>query len=309
MSRIHDALKKAEQDRSASLNPPFEQNRAEHIPAAGPGSEDVGGVRPVAAIKLPLPGLQAGGPMTLEGWVAACPVAPWKPDPQTVLFSNPGVRQLGMEEFRTLRTHLSQMREKLPLQTILVTSALPGEGKTFVAVNLAQAFVQQRGRRVLLLDCDLRLSRAHALLGAARSPGLSEFLQGKAEVSEIIQRGTPDNLFLIPGGVGASNPTELVGNGRLKGLLHRLAPLFDWIVMDSPPCVPLSDASLLADLSDGVLMVVQSGKTPFDMAQKGSRQFRDKRLLGVVLNQVAPQTAYSAYYYHATAEHSAEGNK
>lgn len=304
MSRIHDALKKAEQDRAADLHPSLDQDRAEPITAVGPAVEHEE-ARPVTAIKLTIPGLHGGGPMTLEGWVAACPAASWKPDPHTVLFANMGKPQLGLEEFRTLRTHLSQMREKLPLQTILITSALPAEGKTFVAVNLAEAFVQQRGRRVLLIDCDLRLSRVHTLLGAARSPGLSEFLQGDAEVSEIIQRGSPDNLFLIPGGAGASNPIELVGNGRLKGLLHRLAPLFDWIVMDSPPCVPLSDASLLADLSDGVLMVVRAGKTPFDMAQKGSRLFRDKRLLGVVLNQVDPQAAYSAYYYDANAQHPA----
>ncbi|MGH9449005.1 MAG: CpsD/CapB family tyrosine-protein kinase [Terriglobia bacterium] len=298
MSRIHDALKQAEQD------------RVEHIPATGPAAEDAGRARPLAAVDLPLSGLHGSGPMTLEGWIAGCPAATWRPDPHTVLFANARSPQLGTEEFRTLRTHLSQMREKLPLQTILITSALPGEGKTFVAVNLAEAFVQQRGRRVLLIDCDLRLSRVHTLLGAVRSPGLSEFLQGDAELSEIIQRGSPDNLFLIPGGAGPSNPMELVGNGRLKGLLHRLAPLFDWIVLDSPPCVPLSDASLLADLSDGVLIVVQAGKTPFDMAQKGSRQFRDKRLLGVVLNQVSPQAAYSAYYYHAADDHhAAEGDR
>ena len=106
-----------------------------------------------------------------------------------------------------------------------------------------------------------------------------------------------------------SNPMELIGNGRLKGLLHRLAPLFDWIVIDSPPCVPLSDASVLADLCDGVLMVVLAGKTPFDMAQKGGQQFREKRLLGVVLNHVPPQASYSAHYYHAADDNPAGTKK
>lgn len=302
MSRIHDALKKAEQDRTAGS--PLDWSAVEPVPANKPAPEDER-LRSVAAVTLPLPGMQGGGSISLENWISTCPASPWKPNPQTALFTNPGSRQLGVEEFRTLRTHLSQMREKLPLQTVLVTSALPGEGKTFVAVNLAQAFAQQKGKRVLLIDCDLRISRVHMELGAARSPGLSEFLQGQAEIPAILQRGDPDSLFLIPGGAGAASPMELLGGARLKGLLHRLAPLFDWIILDSPPCVPLSDASLLADVSDGVLMVVQCGKTPFDIAQKGSRQFRDKRLLGVVLNQVEPQAAYSAYYYYAGAQHPA----
>ncbi len=303
MSRIHDALKKAEQDRRDlfSSEPDSAPERLEPFLAPVPGAgEDRGaGVVRGDGGGLPLRSLHEASPVTLEGWVTDCPAASWKPDPKSVLFNDSGIRQLGMEEFRTLRTHLLQVRERVPLQTILITSVLPSEGKTFVAANLAQAFVQQRGRRVLLIDADLRLSRLHSLLGAVLTPGLSEFLRGEAEASSIIQRGTPENLFFIPGGRAASNPTELVGNGRLKNLLHRLAPLFDWIVVDSPPCVPLSDASLLADLCDGVLMVVRSGKTPFDIAQKGSQQFRERRLLGVVLNQVAPQSAYSSYYYGA----------
>ncbi|MGH9355915.1 MAG: tyrosine-protein kinase family protein, partial [Terriglobia bacterium] len=100
-----------------------------------------------------------------------------------------------------------------------------------------------------------------------------------------------------------------LGNGRLKGLLHQAAPLFDWIVIDSPPCVPLSDASLLADLTDGVLMVVRSGKTPFDVAQKASQMFRERHLLGVVLNQVMPRDAYSAYYYRPEEHIAKNGSK
>lgn len=294
MSRIHDALKQAGQDLESELDPlrksPSHAGPAERFPDA------IGSVKVAEAEPPP-----AGG-MSLESWMEACPESEWKPNPESVLFASPETRKLGMEEFRTLRTHLSQMREKVPLETILVTSALPGEGKTFVAVNIALAFAQNKGRRVLLIDGDLRLSRVHAALGARRAPGLTEYLEGKVDVSEVLQRGGPGDVFVIPGGDGASNPVELVGNGRLKSLLHRLRPLFDWIVMDSPPCVPLSDASVLADLSDGVLMVVRAGKSPFDVVQQGGRQFRDKRLLGVVLNQVPPQAAYSAYYYDARTQ-------
>lgn len=316
MSRIHDALKQAEQDRAAgnaSVGLDSMELPAPAAPAAPalevPPEEGAEFSQELtASLKAPLAAFQGGGAMTLESWVASCPPAAWKPDLRSLLFANPGTRQFGMEEFRTLRTHLLQMREKLPLQTILVTSALPGEGKTFVSANLAQVFVQQRGKRALLIDGDLRLSRLHAMLGTTRTPGLSDFLRGKADVAEVIQRGVPDNLFFIPGGEPVSNPMELIGNGRLKGLLHRLAPLFDWIVIDSPPCVPLSDANVLADLCDGVLMVVLAGKTPYDMAQKGGQQFREKRLLGVVLNHVSPQVSYSAHYYYGASE-DAPGRK
>ncbi len=309
MSRIHDALRKAEQDRAADLPPgtggddaqPVDSLFQKTLPTAPEPDLDS---RSSAA--EPVRGLERMDGVTLEGWMAECPQSPWKPDPHMVLFVNPGDAQTGVEEFRTLRTQLTQMREKLPLQTLLVTSALAGEGKTFVSANLAQAFVQQHGRRVLLIDADLRISNLHALLGAARSPGLADFLCGETDAPRIFQRGVPGNLFFIPGGKSVSNPVELIGNGRLKGLLHRVAPLFDWIVIDSPPCVPLSDASLLADLTDGVLMVVHSGKTPFDIAQKASQMFRDRHLLGVVLNQVRPQAPYSAYYYRPAEEHIAK---
>ncbi|MGH9406199.1 MAG: tyrosine-protein kinase family protein [Terriglobia bacterium] len=299
MSRIHEAIKRAEQDRDAS--------RAElGVPVQGTALGETDERSLVAPAALPLPAPETSAGVTLESWIASCPATAWKPDPRSLLFSNPAAGVEGMEEFRTLRTQLTHLRDKLPLQTVLVASPLPGEGKTFVAANLAQAFVQQRGRRVLLIDADLRLSRLHSVLGAARTPGLSDFLAGKADVSEILQRGEADNLFFIPGGRPVPNPTELVANGRLKGLLHRLAPLFDWIVTDSPPCVPVSDASVLAEFYDGVLMVVCAGKTPFDMAQKGAQQFREKRLLGVVLNQADSPFTYNAYYYQTATDRAAE---
>ena len=312
MSRIHDALRKAEEDRTADLSPEKTDVRSEPAdrqfapimpPKPEPGRQ---GRRPATE---PIRGLDVADGMTLERWMVECPQSSWKPNPRTVLFGYSRAAHLGVEEFRTLRTQLTQMREKLPLQTLLVTSSLAGEGKSFVALNLAQAFVQQHGRRVLLIDADLRLSSLHALLGAQPSPGLTDFLRGTAGVARILQRGLPENLFFIPGGSTVSNPIELLGNGRLKGLLHQAAPLFDWIVVDSPPCVPLSDASLLADLTDGVLMVVRSGKTPFDVAQKAGQMFRERHLLGVVLNQVMPQEAYSAYYYRPEEHIAKNGSK
>lgn len=204
----------------------------------------------------------------------------------------------GTEEFRTLRSRLYQIREEQPLKKILVTSSLPKEGKSFVAANLAQALVQQPGRRALLIDADLRAPRLHHALGTSPSPGLAEYLLGQSDEVAIMQRGPMENLFFIPSGRNVTSAAELVANGRVKGLLDRVAPLFDWVIMDSPPAVPVSDASLLANDCDGVLMVVRSDATPFDIAQKARQEFRDHHLIGVVLNGVpAGSAAYNPYYY------------
>jgi capsular exopolysaccharide synthesis family protein len=204
---------------------------------------------------------------------------------------------IGAEQFRKLRSRLYQLCEKQPLHTLLITSALPGEGKTFIAVNLAQAVVRQHERRALLIDADLRLSQLHHFLGAPSTPGLSDYLCGEADELSIVQRGPESNLFFIAGGRSVSNPTELIGNGRLNRLLQRLAPVFDWVILDSPPAIPVSDASMLAGMCDGVLLVIQAEATPFDVAQRARDGLRDKRLLGVVLNRVAPHSADAAHYF------------
>jgi capsular exopolysaccharide synthesis family protein len=215
-----------------------------------------------------------------------------------MLFSDGQHHVLGAEEFRTLRSHLYMIRERQPLQKLLITSALPREGKTFIAGNLAEVIVRQPGRRVLLIDSDLRLSQLHLKLGAPANPGLSDYLRGEADEFAVIQRGPIESLLFIAGGKLAPNPSELIGNGRLKLLLQRLGPAFDWIILDSPPVVPVSDAKLLADLCDGVLVVVQAGTTPYDLARKACQEFREKRLLGVVLNFAEAGSSYSSYYYY-----------
>jgi Mrp family chromosome partitioning ATPase len=122
-------------------------------------------------------------------------------------------------------------------------------------------------------------------------------LAGEVELNSVLQRGSPDNLFFIPGGVRSENPTELLGNGRLELLMNRVSPAFDWIILDSPPAVPVTDARLLAQHCDGVLMLVHAGVTPVELAQKACTQFPKGQLLGVVLNRAQAQPGYG-YYYH-----------
>jgi Mrp family chromosome partitioning ATPase len=138
------------------------------------------------------------------------------------------------------------------------------------------------------------------MLGTTSDPGLSDYLQGTNDEFSIMQRGPLENLFFIPSGTGAANPAELIGNGKLKVLLQRVEPLFDWIIVDSPPAIPVSDASVLAKVCDGVLMVVRSNATPFDIARKARQEFPDQALVGVVLNGTHGDSGpYDRYYYES----------
>jgi capsular exopolysaccharide synthesis family protein len=181
---------------------------------------------------------------------------------------------------------------------VLVASAVPGEGKTFISANLSQVLARQHGRRILLIDCDLRKPGLHELLGASTDPGLTEYLGGKVDETAILQRSPNSNLYFISGGSPTANPAELLSNGRLKSLLDRVVPLFEWVVLDSPPVVPVADASQVATLCDGVLLVVLSGSTSFELTQRAVREFRHApQILGVVLNKVESGQTYSSYYY------------
>jgi protein-tyrosine kinase len=288
MSRIHDALKRAEQERSTSL---------------GGTNEPVLSQAEMQTVTMPehahtQTAVMPSSPFSYETLLARCPLGKWNPDERTMLFFQEDENRRGAEEFRTLRSRLYQIREKMPLKRVMVTSALPREGKSFVAANLAQVIVRQHGRRVLLIDADLRSPGMHRHLGATQTPGLSDYLLGEADEFAVMQRGPMDNLFFIPAGRQATGAPELLANGRLKLLMQRVEPLFDWIVMDTPPVIPVADSTLLANFCDGVLMVVRSNATPSDLARKAREEFQDKLLLGVVLNGIpADQLPQSRYYY------------
>jgi capsular exopolysaccharide synthesis family protein len=289
MSRIHDALKRAEQERSTStgthVEPSFDQPefQPDRVTAVPPGAGMMS---------------NTGGGLSYESLLARCPQTEWAPDARTMLFFDNNDSRVGAEEFRTLRSRLYQIREKIQLKNVMVTSALPKEGKSFVAANLAQVMVRQHGRRVLVIDGDLRNPGMHRHLGAAQTPGLAEYLLGECDEIAALQRGPMENLFFMPAGRAAGSAPELLSNGRLKILLQRLEPLFDWIIIDTSPVIPVSDSTLVASLCDGILMVVRSNVTPSDMARRAREEFPDKLLLGVVLNGTqSGAVARSKYYY------------
>jgi protein-tyrosine kinase len=315
MSRIHEALKKAEEERAAAqaagTTPAFPP------PAVDPSmyEEPVSAAAGVASGAFSTPnanlGMPAfGSPFSLDTLLARSAQLEWKPDPATMLFMNGDDGARGTEEYRTLRSRLYHLREKMTLKKLLVSSALPKEGKSFTCSNLAQVMVRQHGRRALLIDADLRAPRLHQMLGTTSEPGLSDYLTGKSDEFSIMQRGPLENLFFIPSGTTAGDPAELVGNGRLKLLLQRVEPLFDWIIIDSPPAVPVSDASVLAKACDGVVIVVRSNATPSDAARRARQQFPDEQLVGVVLNGTRGDDApYAQYYYESYTKKSTANGK
>ena len=302
MSRIHEALKRAEREKGR-LPAPVPQV----TPVAEPVREPVREVDPipapdsVAAPAAVAPAASAAATVApavpivpprvdLPSLLASCRRPHWNEDKSRLFFLNSKGPTFATEQLRALRSRLYQMRERKALKTVLVTSTLPAEGKTFLCANLAHALARQQERRILLVDCDLRAPGLHEILGAPREPGLISFLRGEATAEQILQRGPQENVFLIPAGPIPAGKTKadaaaLLAGGKLKGLLGQLAPLFDWILLDTPAAGAVPDALALADCCDGILFVVQEGKTPYDAAQSVTHELDQRRLLGVVLNR------------------------
>jgi protein-tyrosine kinase len=301
MSRIHEALKKAAQERNAQI---AGRSTPEMVDLSAEGL--TGTVLPDdwsgrGAQGAPPSGLNVEAQRYHE-FVKKSAHPVWRIEPRYSVFSHEENTQAGAERFRTLRSRLFQVAATQPIRRLVITSSVPEEGKTFVAANLAQSFARQPECRVLLIDADLRASRLHIPFGAPETPGLSDYLLGEANEEKITQVGPEGNLCLIPGGRSVPNPAELLHNDRMKLLLENMSHMFDWILLDTPPALAVHDASALADLCDGVLFVVRAGSTEIATAEKASAEFRDKNLLGVVLNRVERQESYGGYYYGYPAE-------
>jgi len=303
MSRIREALKRAAEERPAQTG-----GRAEDfvdILEGAPASV----ASPVEVGKFDLPPSTEFVNPDLNTLFAECRKVEWCFEPRFSVFADEGNHRAGAEKFRTLRSRLYQISATRPLRRLLLTSSVPQEGKTFVAANLAQSIIRQTDRRVLLVDADLRASRLNLTLGTKNEPGLSDYLLGEATITKVLQVGEERNLCFIPGGKLVSNPSELLHSQKMKSLLERMGQMFDWVIVDSPPAIAVHDASILADMCDGVLFVVRAGATDFEAAQKAAAEFSDSKLLGVILNRVAKRETYGEYYYGYSGDSDKDGEK
>jgi capsular exopolysaccharide synthesis family protein len=215
--------------------------------------------------------------------------------PESRLISLTDPASLGAEKFRFLAVQMRQQQLVRPLKKVLVTSTIPEEGKSMVSANLALTLALRRNQRILLVDGDLRRPSLSARLGLPNLPGLSDWLQGSGDPIRNIYHLEDVGLWFLPAGELPDNPLELMQSGRLAGLLDHLATRFDWILIDSPPVLPLADTSVWARFADGVLLVTREGTSKKRELQRGLRALESTHLLGVVLNSSAP-TDQSNYY-------------
>ena len=293
MSRIHDALKKAAEERaarSAKISSEDACEIAKEIRQPVLPAEGSTPARRISAERA-----RTHSPV-FEDLLQRCAHRRWNTNPANDVFENDETKSGGAECFRVLRSRIYHLAGARSLKRILVTSSLPGEGKTFVAANLARSIIRQPERRVLLIDGDLRARSLHMVFGAAPEPGLSDYLSGEADEYQVIQHGPIENLCIVAAGSEAQDPGELLLKDRMKKLLEFATPIFDFIIMDSPPVIPVHDASSLADLADGTVFVVRAGTTAHDVATKAAAEFKNKNILGVVLNGAGPESAYGRYY-------------
>jgi len=224
-----------------------------------------------------------------------------------------------LEQFRGLRTQILQARAEAPMKTILVSSGSPAEGKSFIVANLAVALTRGSANHILLIDGDLRRPTQHTLFGAPNEIGLSEYFSGTANAKDVLQRFSTakpgqtrrkfdlPNLTLITAGKCGSSSSELVNSTRMEQLIAEVSPLFDWILIDSPPVLAVTDAVDLATCADAVLLVARGEKTTYAVAQRAQAAFASSRILGFVLNDLkdAPDPDSYNYYYgsEAVGEH------
>jgi exopolysaccharide transport family protein len=209
---------------------------------------------------------------------------------------NRGVPPSFAEAMRTLRTNVLFSSAVDGGKSLVVTSTGPGEGKTLVASNLAIAFAQA-GQRVLIIDADMRRPRVHEVLSLPQEPGLSNVLVGSVKASEAIKATGITGLWILASGRTPPNPPELLGSQRFRDLLDSLRDHFDWVIVDTPPVMAVSDAALIAHFATGVVYVVGAEMTSRFAAQSGLEQLQSARahVVGAVLNRVDLER--DAYYY------------
>jgi capsular exopolysaccharide synthesis family protein len=211
-----------------------------------------------------------------------------------------GGRSPAAEAFRALRTRIRYSKLKNEqLKTLLVTSSLPDEGKSFVAANLAGTFALA-GKRTLLLDCDLRKPTVHSIMEAERIPGLSDYLDNKISMNSAIRQSGIENFDYITSGTIPKNPSELIGSEQMNLCLEELEELYEIVIMDCPAFLSVTDAEILSNIVSGTIVVARAGKTPkaaFQKVYNRLKEINPNKLLGCLLNDFSVQKTFGRYYY------------
>lgn len=300
MSHIYEALQRAEAERkSATLDAVSSADLRGTTSVLEPPVPVV--ETAIAVVEnAPLPAIDAS-------FLTDVTRRPWNPTFDRL----PGLQKsgAGVEQFRSLRSRIQEFRDLKSLKSLLISSGMPQEGKSFIAANLALNLARHKNSKVLLIDADMRCSSLHHYLGCEAKPGLADYLSGKANIQEVMQYAEEskdrdpvvtavlNNLAFIPGGEGGDRAADLSGSKRFDELLATAAPYFDWIVVDSPPVLLVSDAVNLARSCDAVLLVARAAVTTFPVAQRAQYELKASNILGFVLNAVDKPAITESYYY------------
>lgn len=210
------------------------------------------------------------------------------------------------EAYRVIRTGIQFAQAGKELQTIALTSCTPNEGKSTTIANLA-VVLTQAGKSVLLIDCDMRNPTVHKNFNLSNKVGLSSCISMDTPLSAAVQATKVDNLYALTSGVIPPNPSELLGSERMRELLQEAREIYDYVLIDLPPVLPVADALVLGAVVDGVVLVIESGEVKVDLARDVKKQLQHAgaNILGVVLNKVRSEHhgyGYSYYYYYGSKE-------
>lgn len=213
------------------------------------------------------------------------------------------------EAYRTLRTNIQFSSFENDIKTILITSSGPAEGKSTTAGNLALTFAQS-GKKVLLVDCDLRRPSIHKKFFISNQTGLSNLLVENLKLEDVAVK-QEDNLCILPSGTIPPNPAEMLGSKKMKSFIDEMKDNFDYIILDTPPIIAVTDAQVLSTMADGVLLVVSSGQAEREAALRAKELLLNVKanIIGVVLNklELKSRRGYGYYYYYGNDKERSGG--
>jgi capsular exopolysaccharide synthesis family protein len=297
VSRIEEALRRAGASGARPLPGPDEHAGA--APSLSIDGSDAGAEPLWDLSAAPLP---TDGPLT-DGAAQAYPTGIQRLGVSLnaeKLVVTAAIPRVSVEQYRRLAATLHHAQEARGIRTVLVASALPQEGKTLTATNLALTLSESYRRRVLLVDADLRQPSLHKVFQVPNTSGLSDGLAAFPERKLSLVQLSPV-LALLPGGAPEPDPMGALTSARMRRIVTEAAAAFDWVIIDTPPVGLLPDANLLAAMVDAALLVVRAGRTPFAAVQKAVEAVGRDRVLGIVLNAVEPGAQRHnddyAYYY------------
>jgi len=218
------------------------------------------------------------------------------PESRLVVFSDR--RSPGAERFRLIRMALRNGNSKAP-KVLLITSPLPQDGKSTMALNLATTLAEEGKVRVLLMEADLHRPSLCTHLGLERLCGITEVVEDSLEAAAAVRRVDPLGFYLMPAGRPPHNPNELLQSERFVGLLHDLRNSFDWVLLDCPPAFPLADVVALRPHADHVLLVARADSTPREAVQETFQLFKPGHVAGLILNGASVDSKLYSHYYYA----------